>query len=287
MESTSSVHPEGGGDRAAAVAGHYGRQDLGRRILAALRAAGKDPDHPTADDLSPATEYHIGGKQATLKLASLAGLREGMRVLDVGGGPGGAARTLASELGCRVTVLDLTEEFCRVGQWLTELTGLSERVTFQHGNALAMPFADASFDAVLTQHSSMNIADKARLYAEIRRVLRPGGRLGLHEIVAGSNQPVYFPVPWALEPSISSLLTAEATQALLAESGFREVVWQDLSRSSLEFFRQRIAAAAAAGPPPLGPHLMLGDDFGPTFRNQIRNLEEGRIAVVMAVFDRR
>ncbi|MGH2369221.1 MAG: class I SAM-dependent methyltransferase [Chloroflexota bacterium] len=269
-----------------AVSRHYGRRDLGDAILAAVSAAGKDPARLAADDLAPATEFHIRGQEATRELARLAGLRSGLRVLDLGGGLGGPARTLASEFDCPVTVLDLTEEFCRVGEMLTARTGLGDRVTFRHGTALEAPFPDGSFDVVWTQHSSMNIADKERLYAEVERVLRPGGRLALHEIMAGPIAPLHFPVPWARDPAISFLRPPEAIRALLTEIGFGEVAWLDVSAPSLEWLRQRAAATATAGGlPPLGPHILLGDDFGPTFRNLVRNLEEDRVAVVMAVFE--
>jgi ubiquinone/menaquinone biosynthesis C-methylase UbiE len=127
----------------------------------------------------------------------------------VGGGIGGPARTLAAEFGCTVTVLDLTEAYCRLG----ELTGLSDRVSFRHGSAYDMPLGDGGFDVAWTQHSSMNMEDKERLYAEIRRVLRPGGTLVLHEVVAGPVQPVQFPVPWASDPSISFLRAPEEIRA--------------------------------------------------------------------------
>ena len=130
------------------------------------------------EGLAPLDQLHIRGKEATLDLARLAELTPGMLVLDVGGGIGGPARTLANEFGCVVTVLDLTEEFCRVGEMLTARTGLSDRVTFRPGNALDMPFPSSSFDRVWVQHSSMNIAAKERLFAEIHRVLRPGGTPG-------------------------------------------------------------------------------------------------------------
>src|SRR5579859_3943374 len=104
---------------------------------------------------------------------------------------------------------------CRVGELLTARTRLSDRVSFQQGNALDMPFPGARFDVVWTQHSSMNIADKARLYAEVRRVLRPAGRLAFHEIMAGPVQPIHFPVPWAHEPAISFLRPPEEVRALL------------------------------------------------------------------------
>jgi ubiquinone/menaquinone biosynthesis C-methylase UbiE len=143
-----------------------------------------------------------------------------MRVLDVCGGLGDPARTLASEFDCAVEVLDLTEDFCRAGGVLTARTGLDGRVSFRHGNALEMPYPDAGFDEAWTQHSSMNIADKGRPYAEIHRVLRPDGRLAMHEMLAGPVSPIHFPVPWARDPSLSHLRLPGEARALLRETGF-------------------------------------------------------------------
>ena len=265
---------------------HYARSGLGPAILGALRLAGKNVNALTPDDLAPVDHFHIRGKEATLALARLAGIGPGMRVLDVGGGLGGPARTLAKDLGCRVTVLDLTEAYCRVGEDLTRRTGLAGQVEFRQGTALQMPFADATFDAAWTQHSSMNVEDKERLYREIQRVARPGGRLAIHEIMAGGASPVHFPVPWARDPSLSFLRPAEDVRRLVAGLGFTELVWADESAASLEWFRQRVAAQAGTAPSILGLHLLLGQDTAPMFRNLIRNLEEGRIAVVMAVWQR-
>jgi SAM-dependent methyltransferase len=150
---------------------HYGRGDLGTTILAALQAAGKNPQRLTPDDLAPVDQFHTAGKQATLELMHLAALQAGMEVLDVGGGLGDAARLLAAEQRCKVTVLDLTQEYCRVGELLTARTGLSDRVSFQQGSALEMPFPEAHFDVVWTQHSSMNIADGDAIFP------RPSGRV--------------------------------------------------------------------------------------------------------------
>ncbi len=272
---------------AEALNAHYRRPELGAAILAALRAAGKDPERLTPGDLAPVDQFHTRGRDATLELARLAGVAPGSRVLDVGGGLGGPARTLAAELECHVTVLDLTEAYCRVGADLTRRAGLADRVQFEHGDALAMPFPDGRFDLVWTQHSSMNVDDKAGLYAEVHRVLRPGGRLALHEIMAGPGGPAHFPVPWARQPSLSFLQPPAEVRALIGRAGFRELAWLDGTAAAVEWFRQRVAAVAAApSPPALGLHLLLGEDFAAMFRNQVRNLEEGRIAVVQAAFDR-
>jgi MPBQ/MSBQ methyltransferase len=268
------------------VGEHYGRGDLAARILEALRAAGKDPDDLTTEDLAPVDQFHTRGREATLELANRAGITSGTRALDVGGGLGGPARTLAREFGCAVEVLDLTEEYCRTGEMLTARTGLSDLVSFRHGNALEMPYPAASFDVAWTQHSSMNVADKERLYKEIYRVVRPGGRLALHEIMAGPASPIHFPVPWARDPSISHLQPPETVRSLIATTGFDESSWVDETASATEWFQQRLSATALEGPPPLGLHLLLGPDFGEMFRNQLLNLGEGRISVIQAVFER-
>jgi ubiquinone/menaquinone biosynthesis C-methylase UbiE len=156
----------------------------------------------------------------------LAGVAPEMRVLDVGG-LGGPARTLASEIDCSVEVLDVTEEFCRAGEMLITRTGRGDLVTFRHASALDMPHPDASFDTVWMQHSSMNIADKERLYAEIHRVLRPAGHLALHEIMGGPVAPIHVPVPWARGPEISFLRPPEEVRALITGIGFEESAWVD------------------------------------------------------------
>ncbi len=264
---------------------HYSAGDLTGRIREALRAAGKDVA-PTPDDLAPLDQFHIGGKETTRQLAELAGLRSGQSILDAGGGIGGPARFLASVYGCHVTVLDLTEAYCRAGELLTELTGLTRRVGFCHGNALDIPFPDGHFDLVWTQHSSMNVEDKERLYAEFHRVLRPGGRLALHEIMAGPVQPIHFPVPWTRDPAYSSLRAPAEMRVLLSSSGFVETTWVDVTSSALAWYQNWIEKASRLPPAPLGIHVLLGPEMPAMGRNMHRNLAEDRLAVIQAVFDR-
>ena len=270
---------------AESISQYYGQPDLGATILAALERADKDLNALTRDDLAPFEEFHIRGRAATRELAAAAGLRAGMAVLDVGSGVGGPARTLAAEFGCQVTGLDLTEEYCRAAEMLTARVGLGDKVTVRHGNALEMSFDDETFDQVWMQHTWVNIEDKGRLFGEIRRVLRPGGRLALYEIFAGSVAPPHFPVPWADDPAISFLLPPEEGSRLLTAAGFRELVWTDVTGSSIEWFRQLRAAAGQSGPSPLGLHLII-DDFAEKAANVLRNMEEDRIVVAQAVYER-
>ena len=190
---------------ARAIEAYWSRAGIGEAILGALAALGKDVDALTVDDLAPLDQFHGGGKPATVRLARLAALRPDANVLDVGGGFGGPARTLAAEFGCRVTVIDLTETYVRAAEMLTERLGLAGRVTHRVGDALALPFGDASFDVVWTQNSGMNIEDKARLYAGFHRALRPGGSLVMQEPMAGPVEPPIYPLMWARDPGSSFL----------------------------------------------------------------------------------
>jgi ubiquinone/menaquinone biosynthesis C-methylase UbiE len=265
------------------VEAHYTTPDLGAAILAALRAAGKDLDHLTPDDLAPVDEFHGGQRPATQRLAEMAGLTGAERVLDVGSGLGGPSRFLAWRYGCRVSGVDLTAEFCRVAVLLTELTGLTGRVDYRQGSALDLPFPAESFDVVWSQNAAMNIADRDRLYAEMRRVLKPGGRLALQEVAAGPGGPPHFPVQWAREPGISFLLSQQEAQTKLAAAGFRIRAWQDTTAPSLQTAQAR--AGRIATPPALGTHLLLGDDWVSMAQNSVRNLEERRTELFNAVLE--
>lgn len=266
------------------VAAHYRREasDLGSKILAALKAAGKDIEHLTPDDLAPVDEFHTRGRAATVDLATLLGLRGDERVLDVGSGLGGPSRYLAHTHGVQVTGIDLTPEFVAAATLLAERTGLAGRVTYQQGNALALPFDAGTFDVVWSQNVAMNIGDRDRLYREMHRVLRPGGRLALNEILAGPGGAPHFPVAWARTPDTSFLFAAEAMQARLSAAGFRIVEWQDTSAAALDFSRRR----AAAAPSPLGIHVVMGSDWPAMSANMARNFAEDRVRSMNAVLER-
>lgn len=271
----------------ADVERHYGAEGLGERILAALAAAGKDPSSLTVDDLAPVDAFHIRGRAATEELLAWADVRPEHEVLDVGCGLGGTSRFLAARAGCRVVGVDLTEEYRRVAELLSERVGLARRTEFHQGSALALPFDDARFDVVWTEHVQMNVADKAAFYAELARVLRPGGQLAFHDVFAGVDVAgLAFPVPWAGDPAISHLIEVGELEPLLARSGLERLRWEDRTEASAAFFRGALARLAAEGPPPLGLHLLMGDTARTKLSNLLRNLEQGRLRVVQAVLRR-
>jgi MPBQ/MSBQ methyltransferase len=262
------------------VDAQYGRGDVSGRIEAAIRAAGKDPGHLTLDDLAPLDEFHVGGRRASVELAELAAFEPGSRVLDVGAGLGGPARLLAARFGCVVTALEPVEAYCQAAGILNRATGLSDRVAVKRSSAPDLSFGDGEFDGVWTQHASMNIADKSRLYTEIRRVIRLGGTFALHDVDAGPVQPIVFPVPWADDDSMSFLVTPEEKRSLVESAGFSLISWRDKTDDAVAFFR---AWAATGSLPVLGVQVYV-PDLAIKSRNQIHNFETNRLRVSQGVF---
>ena len=265
------------------VQAHYARAGLGDLILAALERAGKDLDRLTPDDLAPIDAFHIRGRAATLELARAAQVDSTKRVLDVGSGVGGTSRCLAREFGCHVSGIDLTDEYCRVAAMLSDRVGLAGLVDYRQGDATSLPFPDASFDIVWTEHVAMNIPDKPKLYQEMYRVLKPGGTLAIHDILAGPSGPVLFPVPWARTPESSFLATPDELRGLLEKAGFDIADWSDKTDAARAWFIALAEKIRNQGVAPLGFHVLLGSDFPAMAQNQRRNLEEGRIALAQIV----
>ena len=263
----------------------YSQTDLSGKILAALQSAGKDIDALTREDLSGFDQFHVGGIAETRNLAQLAGLQAGMQVLDVGSGLGGPARTLAAEFGCTVTGIDMTEEYVRVAQMLTDRVGLAERIRFEQGDATDLPFEDDRFDVVWTQFTGMNIADKAKLYDQFRRVLKNGGRLAIHEVMSGDGRELHYPVFWANDASIDFRQSPDHIRQLLAERGFHQVVWKELNASSIEFFQNMLTRMKQqTGAQSLGFNVFIVGSVPEKATHLLHNLEEKRVTVIQAVF---
>jgi SAM-dependent methyltransferase len=194
----------------ASILEQYGVSDFAARVEAVLREA-RFADCPIPwQDLAPLDQFHVGGAVATAALASRLGIQPGALMLDVGCGLGGPSRHLASVYGCTVRGIDLNPSLIDLATMLTRRAGLADKVTHMRGDAAKLPLEPESFDLAWTQHVAMNIADRRAFYASVHRVLRRGGLFAMFDVVAGTNGPLHFPVPWARDPAASFLLTPDA-----------------------------------------------------------------------------
>ena len=268
-------------DRLDDVRDHYQAAGLTERLKGALAALGHGDQRLTPEQLSALDQFHTRGLAATAELAELARIAAGMSVLDIGAGVGGPARFLAATYGCEVKGVDLSESFVEAARYLTQRTGQNGDVSFETASALALPFDDGGFDIALLQHVAMNIADRARLYREIRRALKSDGRFATFDVVSIGGEP-HYPLPWARTPETSFLLTEAATRAAIEAAGFRMLAWQDDTEPAKAWF----ARLREAGPPP-SPDLgvVMGPDFPLLAANLGRNLLEGRLGILTAVFE--
>ncbi|MFZ0133742.1 MAG: methyltransferase domain-containing protein [Desulfobacterales bacterium] len=267
-----------------AVKATYGTDRLADRLLESLRAAGYDLDRLTTADLITFDELHVMGRQATVALGRLAGLTADMRVLDIGCGLGGSARTLAAEFGCHVTGVDLSEEFVDAARVLSARVGLAERVDFHCGDALNLPFETNRFDAAVMIHVNMNIADKKGLFTEAARVLKEGAKLVVWEICRSEGPEVTYPVPWANEASFSFLVRLPDMIALMEAAGFDVNHCEDATAEAADWVRARQAPPQKDRPRLPRPDLdLVLENFRSKRTNLSKNLLRGSIAVLRAV----
>ncbi len=273
-------------DYRTAINRHYGAVDIAARILEKLSAAGVDLADLRREDLAPFDEFHGGGLESTRRLARFAGVEKDFAVLDLGAGVGGPARTLAAEFGCRVTGIDLTEAFVEAARMLTERLGMAAAVEFHRGSVLDLPFEAGRFDLAWSQNSIMNIEDKGRLFTEVRRVLKPGGRFAFELLCAGRPGPLRFPTFWASTPELSFLVTPEEMRRLLHEAGLEEIAWQDTTEQVVALARKRVAALERDGPPALGLAVIVPEDVPTKMQNVLHAYERGLGVAVQAVYRR-
>lgn len=261
------------------IAAHYTQGTIAGTIFGVLRGMGKDPEHLAAADLSPVDEFHIGGRQATVDFATQLAIPRGSHLLDIGSGLGGAARYFAVEHGCTVAGIDLTDEYAQIANDLAHRAGLSSMVSYRQGSALDLPFAAASFDGAYMLHVGMNIEDKARLFAGVRRVLKPGGTFGIYDVMRTGAGDLSFPVPWASTAATSFVDTPGDYRRLLEAAHFSVLTERNRRDFALASFQQmRARAAQAGGPPPLGLHIVMGAGFAQKTANMADNVQRGLIA---------
>jgi SAM-dependent methyltransferase len=248
---------------------HYSGPDLASRVL---QLTGKAD--PAVADLAAYDEFHVGGRPATLAFAEKLGLKAGMRLLDIGCGIGGAARTVAHYANIHVTGLDLSPDYIAAAKTLSAACGLSSETEFHQGDATSLPFADDAFDAAYSIHAAMNVRDKNVLYAEARRVLKTGSCFGLYDVMAGTEEGMAWPVPWAAEAGMSFLIPLETLEEILKRSGFAIEAREECTGRAIQ------SLTRPAGP---GIRLLMGEDADRKITNLRDNLNAGHCTLWQVV----
>jgi ubiquinone/menaquinone biosynthesis C-methylase UbiE len=270
------------------ISAHYTRGDLLSRLEAALAEDGADPRRPSLEALAPYDQFHGRGLEATEEMAAQVRAGPDDHLLDIGSGIGGPARHFASRFGCRVTGIDLTAEFCEVARHVTRLVGLEDRVAFELGNALAMPFDDALFDGAYSMNVTMNIADKGAFYREACRVLKPGAWLLLSEVVRGEGAEPDYPMPWAATADSSFLSTLKETRSAIEACGFEVSSLRSTMEEARAFSARSRAVVEGGGKPPHRAVMLIhGENARRIMANSTRALMEGRVVPIEVVARKR
>ncbi len=259
---------------------YYSPNDLYNTIIDGLDQIGKELSRLTLDDLQPVDEFHIRGGIATKELIKLSGFTPDMHIIDVGCGVGGSTRRLCHETGCRVTGVDLSDEYIDAAERLTQLLAMQERVKFHAASALELPFEDNSFDGAWSIQMNMNVEDKLAWLKELHRVLKPGARAVLYEVCGHKNTPVYYPVPWAQDSSMSFLVPPDEFREEIEAAGFEIEVWNDKTDLAQKAFAHMTEPRGEPELPELGVHLLVGKDILTKAYNLHRNLEEERVSLI-------
>ena len=266
----------------ASIVKHYETGGLYQRIISALQSAGKNLDAITVEDLPAVDEFHIGGIQATNDLLDQLDIGPETRVLDIGSGLGGPARHISSRYDAKVTGIDLTPEFVETATRLTDLCKLD--INFHVGSALDIPLDDRGFDLATLIHVGMNLPDKALLFTETARVLRPGGIFAVYDVMSIAENHPNFPVPWASTKAGSFLESPEKYRSAAEAAGFELLAERARVEFALEFFKKLKSNTEKIGPSQVGLHLVMGSDAPKKIQNMVDAIRDGQIAPVEMLF---
>ncbi|WP_415902460.1 class I SAM-dependent methyltransferase [Neptuniibacter sp. QD29_5] len=260
---------------------HYSQAFDGEQIIRQLHSS--YPQGPTAFQLAPIDQLHIGGIKASKKLLQQIKLCRPNRVLDIGSGLGGLMRLIESELRINVIGLDITHEFNQTHQQISQLLPSFNTPKLVTSDAQQLPFCSDSFDLIIFQHSLLNIPNSQQALAECRRVLKPQGRLLLHEVIQGSNtDAMQFPVPWAREPSNSHLITQTDLESLLEQAGFNIQSYDDWSQEALAWRQKQLSKErqSQSETAAVSPAMILGPEFKKMGHNVVKSLELDSIRII-------
>jgi ubiquinone/menaquinone biosynthesis C-methylase UbiE len=266
------------------IENHYLKDGLYEDIINRLQEQNIALDNVKRSDIAGADEFHVRGATVSKELADSIDHLNGLNILDVGCGLGGPCRMLADDYNCQVTGIDLSHEYIRTANKLSELVNLTNKTTFVQGDATKLPFEDTTFDVVWTQHVQMNIPDKKKFYSEINRVLKVGGYFLFYDILKKGNEDVNYPMPWASNTDHSFLFKAEEMDRFLEELGFTKKQSSNQTQAGIDFFEALVTKLKKFGPPKMGLNVLMGETTKPKLMNLLTHLKSGELELKSGVY---
>jgi len=229
--------------------------------------------------------FHPGGLSLTRHLGEVIGLGPNDRVLDVACGRGASAVHLAQTFGCHITGLDYGAENVAAAEAHAAESGMDHLTAFRQGDAEGLPFDDGAFDAVISECSYCTFPDKATAAAEMARVLKPGGRLGLTDMTVSGSLPDDVQSLLAWVACVAGAGMPEDYVATLQAAGFADFTVEDQRHALLDMVagvrRKLLGVELAVG---LGK-LNLGDidlDEGKRLaRRAVELIEDGTVGYTL------
>ncbi len=261
---------------------HYSNPELINRIKLGLQKMGKSAETVTLDDLVSVDEFHVRGPMATQEIIKLLQPQANARLIDLGSGLGGPARRFAATVGCHVTGVDLSSDYCHAARELSQWLNLDSKTDFVQENVTELTGQeDSRYDGAFSIHVAMNIEDRNAFYTQAARVLKTGARFVMYDLILGSEDAeVKYPMPWAIDATDSFLRTETQMLVELEQAGFSIESTRDDSPQALEFLKAGIEKMQQNTPPPLSLATILGPVAQQVFPNLAQNFMAGSLRVL-------
>ncbi len=261
---------------------HYCNPDLINRISSGLQKMGKSAETVTMEDLVGVDEFHVRGAMATQDVIKLLQPQANAHLIDLGSGLGGPARRFAATVGCHVTGVDLSADYCHAARELSEWLNLDSKTDFVQGSVTELAgHEDSRYDGAFSIHVAMNIQDRNTFYTQTARVLKTGARFVMYDLILSRDDAdVKYPQPWAIDAADSFLMTETQMLAELEQAGFSIESTRDDSPQALEFLKASVAKMQQSGPPPLSLAIVLGPVVRQILPNLVQNFMAGSLRVL-------
>jgi len=255
-------------------------------ILDALEKTGISKTDIARKHTSAYDEFHVRGRAVSEELFSKIELTKDSQVLDLGCGLGGTCRFIAEKHNCLVHGIDYSEQHICTAKSLSKLIGLDDKTRFTQGNATELPYPSEQFDLILTQHVQMCIEDKEKLYSEVKRVLKKGGRFVYYDVLSKNRNPLNYPLPWVDDEANNFLISSDQLKDLMHSLGFIQISSEDQSQKGIDFLNSFLAKALEKPVILKGQKILMGEYAHEKITNLYQALKDGIVSLESGVWEK-